>query len=148
MGEGLRRQHAPARGAGDEALLQEIRLDDLLDGVARLRQACGDRLDADRAAAIVQRDQAQIAMIERVEPARVDFELRQRAVGELGIDRARALDGREVAHAPKQASRDARRAARAPRDLVRAFVGERQAEQPRAAPHDLFELLDARRIRA
>ena len=36
MGEGLRRQHAAARGAGDEALLQQIGLDDLLDRVARL----------------------------------------------------------------------------------------------------------------
>ena len=87
MGEGLRRQHAAARGTGDEALLQKIRLDDFLDRVARLGQPRGDGLDPDRAPAIVQRDQPKITMVERIEPARVDLELRQRAVGDLRIDR-------------------------------------------------------------
>ena len=70
-------EHAAARGARDEALLQQIGLDDFLDGVARLGQRRGDGLDADRAAAVIHGDAAQIAMIERVEPARVNLELRR-----------------------------------------------------------------------
>ena len=92
MGEGCGGQHAPARGARDEALLQQIRLDDLLDGVARLGQRRGDGLDADRPAAVIHRDAAQIAMIERIEPARVNLELGERAIGDLGVHRVRAFD--------------------------------------------------------
>jgi hypothetical protein len=44
---------APARRALDEALLDQIGLDDLLDRVARLGQRGRDRLDADRAAAVI-----------------------------------------------------------------------------------------------
>ena len=143
MGKGLRRQHPAARRAGDEALLQQIRLDDLLDGVARLRQPRRDGLDPDRPAGIIDGDQPQIAMIERIEACAVDFELRQRAVGDSGIDRARALDRGEIAHAAQQPSRHARRAARAPRNLARAFPRQRKPEQPRPAPHDLLQLVDA-----
>jgi hypothetical protein len=45
------------------------RLDDLLDRVARLRQRCRNRLDADRAAAIVYGNRREIAPIHGVEPA-------------------------------------------------------------------------------
>src|SRR6476661_1148896 len=100
MGEGALGEHAAARRTRDEALLQQIGLDDLLDGVARLRQRRGDGLDADRTASVIHGDAAQIAMIERVEPAVVHFELRQRAVGDLGIDRARTFHGSKIADAP------------------------------------------------
>ena len=39
MLEGMAGQQPPARRALDEALLDQERLDDVLDGVARLRQA-------------------------------------------------------------------------------------------------------------
>ena len=57
MAEGVGRQHAAARRALDEALLDQERLDDVLDRVARLRQRRRDRVDADRPAAVVVRDQ-------------------------------------------------------------------------------------------
>jgi hypothetical protein len=44
---------APARGARDEAELDQERLDHVLDRVARLGEARGERLDPDRAAAVV-----------------------------------------------------------------------------------------------
>ena len=47
---GLERRDAAARGAADEALLQQIRLDDFFQRVARLRQCRRNRLDADGAA--------------------------------------------------------------------------------------------------
>ena len=49
--EGVAGEQAPARGALQEALLDQIGLDDVLDGVARLRQRRRDGLDAHRAAA-------------------------------------------------------------------------------------------------
>jgi hypothetical protein len=52
MGEGERRQHAAARRALDEALLDQIGLDDLLDGVARLAERRGKGVDSDRAAIV------------------------------------------------------------------------------------------------
>ena len=45
------RQHAAARGALHEPFLDQVRLDDVLDGVARLGQGRPEGLDADRAAA-------------------------------------------------------------------------------------------------
>ena len=41
--ERMRREDAPARRALDEALLDQERLDDFLDGVARLRQGRRER---------------------------------------------------------------------------------------------------------
>mgnify|MGYP006906082071 CR=1 FL=1 len=63
MTEGIGRQKASARCALDKALLQKIRLDDILDGVARLRKGGGDRLDADRAAPEIQRDEVEICLL-------------------------------------------------------------------------------------
>ena len=53
MAERIAGQQPPARRALDEALLQQKRLDDVLDGVARFRQRRRDGLDADRPAAVV-----------------------------------------------------------------------------------------------
>ena len=119
----------------DEALLQQIGLDDLLDGVARLRQRRRDGLDADRSAAIIDRDPAKIAMVERIQSRTIDLESRQRIVGELGIDGGSAANIGKVAHAAKQTPGDAWRSPRPTCDLVRAFLRQRQAEKPRAAPH-------------
>ena len=76
------RDDAAARGAGNEALLQEIRLDDLLDRIARLRQSRRNRLDADRAAVMRLGNARQIAVVERIEALVVDLERGQRLVGE------------------------------------------------------------------
>src|SRR5690606_4302530 len=81
--ESLRRQHPPARRALDEALLDEIGLDDLFDRVARLAQPRRDRLDADRPAAVVLGDVGQIPPVEHVEPALIDVEPEERLVGDL-----------------------------------------------------------------
>ena len=80
----LKRQHAPPRRAADEALLQQIGLDDLLQRIARLRQRRRDGLDADRSAVVVLGDAVEIAVIERVEAFAVHLELAQRPVGDLG----------------------------------------------------------------
>ena len=71
---GLERGDAAARRAADEALLQQVRLDDLLQGIARLGQRRGNGLDADRAAVVALGDAGEVAAIERVEALGVDFE--------------------------------------------------------------------------
>ena len=53
MPEGVAGEQPAARRALQEALLDQERLDDLLDGVARLGQRRRDRLDPDRPAAVV-----------------------------------------------------------------------------------------------
>src|SRR5689334_7566298 len=80
MPEGMRRQEAAARRAVDEAELDQEGLDHFLDRITRFRQRCGDGVDADRPAAEIDRDAGEIAVIERIEPARVDFEIAQRLV--------------------------------------------------------------------
>src|SRR5580658_9553033 len=50
MAESVRRQQASARRPLHETELDEVGLDDVFDGVARLGERGGDRLDADRTA--------------------------------------------------------------------------------------------------
>src|SRR5262249_45943626 len=138
--ECMRGQEPPARRTLDEALLDQERLDDLLDGVARLRQRRRDGLDPDRTAGVVLRDQREIAPVHGVETSSVDLERAQRTVSGRAVDRGCAADKRKVAHAPQQPSRDARRAAGAARDLVGAVGVDADAEQTGAAVDNLFEL--------
>ncbi len=81
--------------------------------------------------------------VEAVEPRRVDLESVEREVGELGVDRGPrpALHLGEVAHAPQQAVRDARRPARAAGQLAASPVGERDAEEPGETLEDLRQIL-------
>src|SRR5262249_22301580 len=83
----------------DEALLDQERLDDLLDGVAWLRQRRGDGLDADRTAAVIHRDRGKVAPIHGIEPGGIDLEREQRAVRNLAVDRSRLSDQRKIPHA-------------------------------------------------
>src|SRR5262245_61353773 len=65
---------AAARGAGDEADLEEEGLDDLLEGAALLGERGGDGLDAHRAAVEALADHGQVAAVERVEARVIDRE--------------------------------------------------------------------------
>src|SRR5437588_5113024 len=98
MLERMRRQQAAARRAADEALLDEERLDDFLDRIARLRQRGGDGLDADGTAAEIDCNTVQIAPVERIKPAPVDLEITERAIGDLDVDLGRSGDRRKIAH--------------------------------------------------
>ena len=66
---------------------------------------------------------------------------RERLVGDRLRDDAVALHLREVAHAAQQAVGDARRAARAARDLRRAVVVDLDLQHVGGAPHDQLEIL-------
>src|SRR5690349_24278083 len=102
---------ASACGAGNEAKLNEIGLDHLLDRVARLAQARSERLHTDRAAAVEVGDHREVAPVHRVEAERVDLQPGERAIGDLRVDEIGASRMGEIAHAPKQPSGDTRGAA-------------------------------------
>src|SRR5437868_4817226 len=118
MAESVRREQAPTRGTLDQALLDQERLDDLLDGVAWLRQRGGDCLYPHRSAAVIMRDGGEIAAVHGVETGSVDFKLQQRFVGDGAIDAPVPAHGRKIAHAAKEPARDARRTARAAGDFI------------------------------
>ena len=138
----MRRQQPPARRALQKALLDQIGLDDLLDRVARLGQRRGDRLDADRPAAVILGDRRQIAPVQRIEPARVDFEPLERLVGDLAVDWRR----RPSTMAKSRTRRSSRPAMRGvPRERraisLAPSVGHADAEHARAARDDQLEFL-------
>src|SRR6185369_2565311 len=108
----------PACRAGDEAKLNEEGLDHVLDRVARFAEASRECLNADRSAAVEVGDHRQVAPVHRVEAKRVDLEPVERAVGYGRVDRVGTGRMGEIAHPPQEASRDARSAARAARDLA------------------------------
>ena len=99
MAEGVGGEHAAARRALHEALLDQVGLDDLLDGVARLGERRGHCLDADRPAAVVLGNGAKIAAVHGVETGVIDLERKQRPVGKLAIDLLHLGGMGEVAHA-------------------------------------------------
>src|SRR6266705_5675834 len=63
MAERMRGQQPAARRALQIAALNQERLDDILDGVARLRQRRRHGLNADRAAAVIHCDSAEVAPV-------------------------------------------------------------------------------------
>ena len=65
MPERERGQQPAARGALQIAALDQERLDDVLDGIARLLQRRGHGFHADRAAAIIHRYRREVAPVNR-----------------------------------------------------------------------------------
>src|SRR5580704_17525515 len=146
MTEGVRRQEAPARRALHKAKLYEIGLDDVLDRVAGLGERGSDGLDSDRAATELDGDHVEITAIHLVEPNDIDVEQLERAVGERARHALCAFDHGEVAHAPKQAPGNARRAARAHGDLVRAVIGKGEADHAGSARDNALQLFGGVKI--
>src|SRR5215216_2325993 len=77
VAEGVRREQAAAGSALHEPALDQERLDDVLDGIARLGKSRRDGLDPDRTAAVIHRDHLEIAPVHGVEADGVDFQLQQ-----------------------------------------------------------------------
>ena len=148
MAESMRRQQTPARRALQEALLDEVGLDDVLDGVARLGKRRGDRLDADRTTAEGFGNDGEIAPVHLVEAALVHLEEGEGARGQLARDALGLVDHGEIPHSPQQPAGDAGRAAGALGDLVRAIFRYRKSHDARAALHDEFELFHGVEVEA
>src|SRR5437899_1084042 len=102
--------YEPSAGRSlNEPLLEEVGLDDLLNGIASLAQRRCDGFDSDRSSAIRLGDQGKIAPIEGVESSPVDFEAGQHGVGEDRIHSLLLLDGGKVPQPLEQSAGDARR---------------------------------------
>ena len=82
MGPAELRHDPSARGALDEAELQEIRLVDVLDRVRLLAERHGERGQADRAAVEALDDRAQELAVGPLEPVGVDLEQLERLRGD------------------------------------------------------------------
>src|SRR6476469_7151388 len=102
MNVGLRRGHAPARGALDEALLEQIRLVDVLEGVLLLGDDYRKGAKADRTAVELLDDGAEDLAVEAVQALVVDLEQVEGGCGGGGVDRAGVADLGEVADALEQ----------------------------------------------
>src|SRR6266571_5577434 len=132
--------NASARCALQEAELQEVRLVDVLDRVLLLAEGDRERRQADRAAAELVQDRAQQLPVDALEADRIHLEQRERLARHVIRDHAVVPDLRDVAHAPQDAVRDPRRAARAACDLVGRVVFDLDVEDARGAPHDRPQL--------
>src|SRR3954447_25300467 len=106
---GVPGEQAATRRALNETLLNHERLDDLFDGVTRLRQRGRNGLDADRTATVVLGNHREVTPVHGVEPGGIDLERLQRLVGGTPINRGHAVNEREIAHASQQPAGNARR---------------------------------------
>ena len=94
------RRDAAARSAHDEALLDQERLDHVLDRAALLAERRREALDADRAAVELLDDRQQELAIHDVEAERIDVEHVERRLRHVVGDAPAGLHFRIVAHAP------------------------------------------------
>src|SRR3954452_15809734 len=122
MNVGLRRRHAPAGGALDEALLEQIRLVDVLEGVLLLGDDYCKGAETDRAAVELLDDGAEDRAVEAVEALVVYLQQLEGLRGRDRIDRSGVADLGEVPHAPEQAVGHTRGAAAAAGDRLGASV--------------------------
>ena len=108
-----------ARRPGQEALPDQERLGDLLDGLALLTDRDRQRGEADRAAAEPPAQRVEHGPVEPVEAELVDLVELERGVRDLEGDDAVGADLGVVADPAQQPVGDPRRAARPGRDLGR-----------------------------
>src|SRR6266567_633807 len=124
-----------------ETLLDQERLEHVLDRIAFLADRRREVVDADRSARELVEHAAQELAVHHVESQRVHVEHGQRSVRDLMRDPAGGAHFGVIAHAPQQPVHDTRRAARAASDLQGARRVERDIEQLRRAGDDARELL-------
>ena len=97
---GVARRDAAARRAHHEALLDQVRLDHVLDRAALLAERRREALDADRTAVELLDDRQQELAVHDVEAERIDVEHVERRLRHLIGDAAAGLHLGIVAHAP------------------------------------------------
>jgi hypothetical protein len=129
-----------AGGAREQALLDEERLDDVLDGVDLLPHRDGEGGQPDGAAGEGGAQRLEDAVVEAVEAALVDLEQVEGGAGDRDGDDAVGADLGVVADALEEAVGDPGRPAAAPGDLVGAVVVEGDLEDGRGAGDDALEV--------
>src|SRR6266478_9883907 len=87
MAERMRGQQPPARRALQITTLDQERLDDVLDRIARLRQRRGHGLYSHRTATVIHRDGREITPVHGIEAGGIDLQRAERVVGNRAIDR-------------------------------------------------------------
>ena len=111
MFERRQRGDAPARRALQVALLDQIRLDHVFDGVALFADAGGDVVQADRAAVKAVDHRFEQFAVHQIEAFGVHVEHDQGFLGNALVNGAVTFDIGIVAHAAQQTVGNARRAA-------------------------------------
>src|SRR6202165_5770361 len=101
VAEGMRGQQPPARGALQITALDQKRLDDVLDRIARLRQCRGHRFHADPTAAVISREGGEITPVHSIEACGIDLRRAQRVVGNSEIDRGGVRRGGKIPDGPQ-----------------------------------------------
>src|SRR5690606_41039304 len=97
---GRDRRDASARRALQEALLDQVRLEHVLDRVAFFADRRREVVEPDRAAGELLDHRQQQLSVHDVKADRVDVEIAQRVIGERRVDPALHLDLRTAANAP------------------------------------------------
>src|SRR5215211_3165267 len=141
MLEAPRCDHAAARGAFDEALLEQVRLVYVLDRVLLLVDRGGEGREADRAAGELGRDRGEDRAVVTIEAGAVDLQEAQGIPGDLARDESRAADLREVPHPLQEAVGDARGPPRAFGDLALAVALDPDTENLGGAAHNPRQVL-------
>src|SRR5207342_1357061 len=137
------RDHAAARGALEQALLEQVGLEHVLDRVGLLADRDGQGREPDRAAAELGRDRVEQGAVAAIEAAGVDLEHLQGEGGDLGVDRAAIPDLGDVADPLQQPVGDPRRAARALCDRPRPLGVDLDPEDAGRTDDDLAQVLGA-----
>src|ERR1700756_1951053 len=88
MSEGAPGEHAAAGRALHEALLDQVRLDDLFDDIAFVAERRRQRLNPNRTTGVILANAPQITSVHRIQTALVNTEPQQ-----CGIDHFRAYTG-------------------------------------------------------
>ena len=135
------RRHAALRGAVEVAFHDEIRLIDLLNRVRLLAHGHGERIHADRPAAEFHDDGFEDAFVHFIQAVLVNFQHRQRAVSDFLRNAAVVPDLRVIANAPEQVVDDARCAAAATGDFMRAGLLNFDLQQTRRAEDDFLQIV-------
>ena len=123
------------------AFHDEVRLIDFFQGVRFLAHRHRHRAEADRAAAELRDHGFQDALVHLVEAVLVDFQHRERLVGDVRRDAAFVSDLGVIAHAAKEVVGNARCAAAAAGDFPRALFLSLDVQQPGGADDDLLEFV-------
>src|SRR5207249_5584637 len=131
------------RRAHQVAFLDEEGLVDVLDGVALLGDRSGERLDPDRTPREAVDDGEQQRAVHLVEARLVDVEEAEPVARDDSVDLSLGPHLGEVAHAPEEPVRDARRAPRAAGDLGPAVVVEGRAQDGGRAAQDSLQVIGA-----
>src|SRR5262245_24445013 len=137
----LSRHAAPGR-ALQEAELQQVRFDDVLDGVGLLPDRRGQGGQPHGPAAELVDDGGQDRDVELVEAPIVNLEQLEAGPGHRGGHGTVVADLGEVTHPSQQAVGHPRCAPGAPGDLGCAFLVDPNRQDPRGAVHDRPEILD------